>query len=78
MSNRFDRVELIDLLATVLECPKTQLDLLEKTSDLPNWDSMAMISLIATVDEKYGKTLRGKDLQDASTIEQLLNLIVNE
>jgi acyl carrier protein len=43
--------------------------------DLDEWDSMTALSIIAMVDEEYDKTVVGDDIKNASTIEDLYNLI---
>jgi len=44
----------------------TQLDLLEE------WDSIAMLSLIAMLDERFGKTIGGKELKAVKTVKDIL------
>ncbi len=48
--------------------PKTSM------SELP-WDSMAMLSLIALVNEKFGKKIAGTQLKDLSTVQDVLDLM---
>ncbi len=45
--------------------PETALDTLQ-------WDSMAMLSLIALVNEKFGKRLNGQQLKALKTIQDIL------
>lgn len=45
--------------------PETALDALQ-------WDSMAMLSLIALVNEKFGKRLNGPQLKALETIQDIL------
>jgi len=45
--------------------PETALDTLQ-------WDSMAMLSLIALVNERFGKRLSGSQLKAFKTIQDLL------
>jgi acyl carrier protein len=39
--------------------------------DLEEWSSMMALIIIAFVDEQYGVTLNGEDLNSTSTIEDL-------
>lgn len=41
---------------------------------IPEWDSLAVISFIAAVDEQYGHVLNGDDLQKAKTVGDLVAL----
>ena len=38
---------------------------------LDEWDSMTALMLIAMVDEKYGKQLKGQDIKECTTLENL-------
>lgn len=52
----------------------------EKTNlqELDEYDSLAVISIIALVDEKFGKRLSGEQFRDVTTIESLMKLIGSE
>ncbi|MDN3676038.1 acyl carrier protein [Flavobacterium paronense] len=39
--------------------------------NLDEWDSMTSLMLIAMVDEKYGKQIIGKDIEESLTLENL-------
>ncbi len=56
--------ELFETDAGVLK-PETALDTLQ-------WDSMAMLSLIALVNEQFGKRLIGSQLKAFKTVQDLL------
>jgi len=38
---------------------------------LDEWDSMTSLMLIAMVDEKYGKQIKGEDIKECLTLENL-------
>lgn len=65
---------ILDELAEIFE-----LDISEISSDLPlvnvSWDSLAIISIIAMVDEKYNKLLSGDDLIKCQKINDIIFLI---
>lgn len=42
---------------------------------LPEWDSMAALSLIAMLDEKYSLTLSVDELKQANTVQELYSLV---
>ena len=43
--------------------------------ELEEWSSLIALSIIAMVDEEYEVTLKGDDIRNASTIEDLFNTI---
>lgn len=43
--------------------------------DLDEWSSLLALSIIAMVDEEYNVTLKGEDIRNASTIEDLFNAV---
>lgn len=46
-----------------------------KFRDLDEWSSLIGLSLIAMVDEEYDITLKGDDIKNANTIEDLFNTV---
>lgn len=55
-----------DLDASVLT-PETEFKTLE------DWNSLVALSVIAMVDEEYDVTIKGDDIRNAKTIEDLYN-----
>lgn len=47
----------------------------EMLADLPEWDSLAVISFIALVDEKLGLAVEGEALAKAKRVADLLALV---
>ena len=43
--------------------------------DLDEWSSLSALSIIAMVDEEYDVTLRGDDIKNAVTVEDLYNTV---
>ena len=43
--------------------------------ELEEWSSLIALSVIAMVDEEYDVTLKGDDIRNASTIEDLFNTV---
>ena len=43
--------------------------------DLEEWSSLIALSVIAMVDEEYDITLRGDDIKNSETIEDLYNVV---
>lgn len=46
-----------------------------KFRDLDEWSSLIGLSLIAMVDEEYDITLKGDDIKNATTVEDLFNTV---
>ena len=57
--------ETLDTEEGVLK-PETVLD------DVESWDSLAMLSLIAMLDEEFNKTISGKELKALKTVADIL------
>lgn len=43
--------------------------------DLEEWSSLVALSVIAMVDEEYDVTLKGDDMRNSKTINDLYNII---
>lgn len=46
-----------------------------KFRSLPEWSSLAALSIIAMVDEECDVTLKGDDIRNAETINELYNIV---
>ena len=43
--------------------------------DLDEWSSLVALSVIAMVDEEYDITIKGDDIRNTNTIEELFNIV---
>lgn len=43
--------------------------------ELDEWSSLLALSVIAMVDEEYEVTLKGEDIRNANTVEDLFNVV---
>lgn len=43
--------------------------------ELDEWSSLTALSIIAMVDEEYDVTLKGDDIKNANTVEDLFNTV---
>ena len=69
----------IDLLAEQFE--ETDRSLLTPATEfkqLKEWSSLIALSVIALADEEYDVALKGDDIRNAVTIEDLFNIIKNK
>lgn len=49
-----------------------------KFHELEEWSSLTALSIIAMVDEEYDVTLKGDDVRNAVTIQELFNVVSNK
>jgi acyl carrier protein len=42
---------------------------------LDEWSSLMALSIIAMIDEEYGVAVKGKDIREAETIEDLFDVV---
>ncbi|WP_448206561.1 acyl carrier protein [Azospirillum sp. sgz302134] len=69
-----DRKDFLLALDEMLELDAGTLTGAEALDSLDNWDSLAVISFIALVDEKLGLVVAGEKLAKAKTVNDLLEL----
>ncbi len=69
-----DRKDFLLALDEMLELDAGTLTGSEELDSLDNWDSLAVISFIALVDEKLGLVVEGEKLAKAKTVDDLLAL----
>ena len=43
--------------------------------DMNDWSSIVALSVIAMVDEEYSVVLKGEDIRNSKTIEDLFNIV---
>ena len=46
--------------------------------DLDEWSSLTALSIIAMVDEEYDVTLKGDDIRNANTVDDLFNIVASK
>lgn len=62
-SNQFDETDPSEITATT------------RFRELDEWSSLIALSVIAMVDEEYDVTLKGDDIKNADTVEDLYNTV---
>ncbi len=70
-----DRETFLPLLDEIFEVPPGTLKGPEKLADLDNWNSMAMVSFVALVDEHFNYTVSPRQFVNCETVNDLLGLI---
>lgn len=62
-ANQFDETDPSEITATTI------------FRDIEEWSSLTALSIIAMVDEEYDVTLKGDDIKNANTVEDLFNTV---
>ena len=65
----------IDLLEDMLELDQGSLEVTTSLDSLPDWDSVAAISLIAVVDEHFDKRITGVMIKEFKTVQDIINIM---
>lgn len=58
------------------DTPADQIKAETSFRDLEEWSSLIALSIIAMVDEEYGVTLKGDDIKNATTVQDIFNRVV--
>ena len=72
MSDKF-----IDLFKETLEITDDSVQLNTEFRKLPQWDSLAFLSVIAMIDEEYDVVIEGNDFIKLITVADVINEIKN-
>jgi len=70
--------EFLGLLEETLEMSDGSLYLETNLKDLEEYDSLAVLSIIAMIDEKFGKSLSAQDFNEISDVKSLVKSIGEE
>jgi len=60
------------------DTPATELTGETEFKELPEWSSLAALSIISMVDDEYDKNLTPSEIRESKTIEDLWKLIENK
>ena len=69
------RAEFYDEIAEILECDSSEVTGAALLNDLPNWDSLAVLSFLVMVDTRLGATVQGNQLKKCITVDDLVRLL---
>lgn len=67
-----DKLELLDEMLELDAGSLTPENILE---ELDEWDSLALISLVALIDEKFDKKITGQKIREFKTVQDILNVM---
>jgi len=68
------KADFITLLEELIEAESNTLKGDELLEEVEGWDSLAIVNLIALVDEDFGIILPAKEIQERETINDLFDL----
>jgi acyl carrier protein len=66
MENKF-----IELIKETLDIDDRELQMSDKFREYEEWNSLALLSVIATIDEEYDVVIEGNVFQKLQTLEEL-------
>ena len=69
------KVEFYAAVAEMLDCDVSEVTGDSVLKDLPSWDSLAVLSFVAMVDSRLGVTVKGTDLVQCKTVNDLAALL---
>lgn len=70
MENNF-----LELLKVTLEIENRELTVNDEFRTYPEWDSLALLSVIAMIDDEYDVIIEGNDFAKINTVSELIEAI---
>ena len=67
--------EKIQLIAEVMDIDASEISPEMKLADLDSWDSVALLSFIAMMDEKFNKAIKGAEIRSFVTIQDAMDVM---
>ena len=68
-----DKTEFYQRLAEILDIEEVKPGNVLK--DFESWDSLAILSLLAMADAKYGVSVKAEEIRSVVTVDELANLV---
>ncbi len=65
----------IELIADVLDVEAAILQPASVLGDMDEWDSIALISFMAMMDDEFGKVIKGSVVKEQKTVADLMALM---
>lgn len=65
----------MEMLAEILDLEVEEFTPATKLSTLSEWDSIAILSFIAMIDEEFGKAIKGAEIKQFETIQDAMNVM---
>ncbi len=65
----------LGIVAEALEKDLNSINIQDRFRDYEEWDSLAVLSIMALIEENYGSTISREHLNNCQTLEDLFNLV---
>lgn len=65
----------LELLADILDLEIEKIDVDANLADYDEWDSVAILSFIAMMDDEFKKEVKGADIRAMKTVSDLLAIM---
>lgn len=65
--------EKIELLEDIMDLEQGTLHLDDVLEDFEEWDSLSILAYITTIDQKFGKSIEGKQIKEFVTVEDAIS-----
>jgi len=63
------------LIAEALEVNESEISMDATLDSFPTFDSLAMVIILAKIDEDFGKQLKAEEIREAKTVNDLYQLL---
>lgn len=67
--------EKLAILEDIMELDEGQLNVSDTLADYDEWDSIAMLSFVAMMDEQFHKIVKGSDVKSFVTVQDAINIM---
>lgn len=67
--------DFIEKFAFAIEAEASELTPATRFKELPNWDSLNTLAVIAMADADYGVAITGGDIQNSQTVGELMQVV---
>ena len=64
-------IQIINIVSKILKIDKSQINLDTRSDDIINWDSLAQINIILTLEKNFNKKLKTSEINDLNSIKSL-------
>jgi acyl carrier protein len=75
---KIDRITFLHHFKEVLEIQDKEVTLSEPFRELDSWDSLALLSVIAMIDDEYDVIIKGNQFKELKTLEEVIQYIENQ
>ena len=70
-----NNIDFVSLIKETLEITERELLLTDKFREYPEWDSLALLSIIALIDDEFDLLIEGEEFAKLITIQDIIEYI---